>query len=251
MKITALCCTYNRPRLLAYMLWCFTQQTHQDRELIILDDAGQYRQTHGDRWRIVSVGERYPTLGAKRNALAQLAGETDALAIWDDDDLYTPWALEATCAALEAAPWSRPSLILARTQHGLRPLRTYREADKSDRAYHGSWGYLREAFWAVGGYPPEVSVGEDAALAVRFMRQRIPDADPIELNHSPFYLFAPWGNVHLGMHSYEAWPLAPPSGEPITLEPRQPVVRLDTTAIQGELLRRPFGGNWLNYQRRN
>ena len=237
--------------MLGYMLWCFEHQSHNDRELIVLDDAGQLAPTEGDRWRIVSTPDRFPTLGAKRNALAQLAGETDAMAVWDDDDLYMPWALEATVDAIQHAPWSRPSMILARSMNTLRPLRTYMQPDRSDRAYHSAWGYHREAFWKVGGYPADVSVGEDAALAVRFMRQRIPDADPIHLGHAPFCVFAPWNNRHLGMLSYKSWPLKPPNGDPITIEPRQPAVRLQRTAITGEPMPRPFRGNWLAYQRRN
>jgi len=249
-KITVCVSTYNRPRLLGYLIWCFEHQTnHENREMLILDDAGQLLPTSGDRWQIFSVDERFPSLGAKRNALARLVPtSSDAIAVWDDDDIYMPWALEATCAALEKAPWSRPSLALTPSMGTLRPLRTYTQPDRSDRAYQGGWGYRTEAFWQVGGYPADVSVGEDLELARRFMAAGIEDADPIALGHTPFYVFGPWGNLHLGGLSYEGWPRAAEVGEPIRIEPRQPAVRLERTAITGEPLPRPWRGNWLtNY----
>ncbi|MGE4341143.1 MAG: glycosyltransferase, partial [Pigmentiphaga sp.] len=42
MKIACLCCTFNRPAQLAEAIESFLRQTHPDKELIILDDAGQY-----------------------------------------------------------------------------------------------------------------------------------------------------------------------------------------------------------------
>ena len=65
MKIAAVCVTYLRPVGLGRMLACFLQQDYPDRELVILDDAGQYDDQEGDRWRLVSVSKRYPTLGEK------------------------------------------------------------------------------------------------------------------------------------------------------------------------------------------
>ena len=66
------------------------------------------RRRDGDRWRLVSVADRFATLGEKRNAAARLAPpDADALAIWDDDDLYMPWALRASVAALRARPSGR------------------------------------------------------------------------------------------------------------------------------------------------
>ncbi len=42
MKICVCCCTYKRPVSLGYLIRCFERQTHAERELVILDDAGQY-----------------------------------------------------------------------------------------------------------------------------------------------------------------------------------------------------------------
>ena len=44
MKIAAVCITYLRPRQLGWMIECFLRQDYppQRRQLVILDDAGQY-----------------------------------------------------------------------------------------------------------------------------------------------------------------------------------------------------------------
>ncbi len=114
MKIAVVCVTYNRPRQLGQMIRCFERQDYAQRELVILDDAGQYRPTEGPGWRLVSLGANgSPALGEKRNAAARLvSSDAEALAVWDDDDLYMPWALRASVAALRRAPWSRPGLVL-------------------------------------------------------------------------------------------------------------------------------------------
>ena len=52
------------------MLRCFLAQDYPHRELLILDDASQYADQSGDRWRLVSVRRRFATLGEKRNAAA-------------------------------------------------------------------------------------------------------------------------------------------------------------------------------------
>ena len=58
MKLSALCCTYLRPAGLGQLIECFLRQDYprELRELIILDDAGQYENQSGDGWRLGSVG---------------------------------------------------------------------------------------------------------------------------------------------------------------------------------------------------
>ncbi|MGD0897976.1 MAG: glycosyltransferase family A protein [Thermoguttaceae bacterium] len=188
MKIAAVCVTYLRPRELGQMIRCFLEQDYPAaaRELVVLDDAGQYENQRGDGWRLVSTARRFPSLGQKRNAAAALAaGDVEALAVWDDDDLYLPWALRASVTALQRAAWSRPSLVLhpqpdgALTQH------------RTGGLFHGGWAYHRRLFDAVGGYPT-MDNGEDQALARRFVRAGATEADPCALGFPPFYVY-PWG----------------------------------------------------------
>ncbi len=191
MKLAAVCCTYLRPAQLGQMIHCFLKQDYPAalRELVILDDAGQYANQSGPGWRLVSTSRRFPTLGRKRNAAAALVSDdTDAMAVWDDDDAYLPWALSASAAALQQAPWSRPSVVLHPSADG--SLRQH----LTGGLFHGGWAYRREAFDATGGYPPELSNGEDQGLARRFVAAGITAADPIGLGFRPFYVYR-WGSA--------------------------------------------------------
>ena len=188
MKIAAVCCTYLRPKQLGHVIRCFQLQDYpaELRELIVLDDAGQYDSQEGRRWRLISTKGRFATLGQKRNtATALVADDTEAVAVWDDDDLYLPWALRACAAALQYAPWSRPSLVLHSRKDGSLA------QHKTGGLFHGGWAYRRSAFEQVGGYPA-VNNGEDQALARRFQRAGVGEADPIRLGFRPFYVYA-WG----------------------------------------------------------
>jgi hypothetical protein len=193
MKITAVCVTYLRPQQLGQMIRCFELQDYpaQMRELVVLDDAGQYDDQQGDGWRLVSVDRRFATLGEKRNAAAALVSTAvEALAVWDDDDLYLPWALRASVAALQVAAWSRPSLVLHRQTDGT--LRQHRTGG----LFHGGWAYHRAAFNRVGGYPT-LNNGEDQGLAQRLTRAGVAEVDPLALGWPPFYVYRWGGGWHL------------------------------------------------------
>ncbi len=190
MKIAAVCCTYLRPEQLGQMIHCYLRQDYPAalRELVILDDAGQYDGQRGDGWRLISTANRFATLGQKRNAAAALVSpDVTALAVWDDDDAYLPWALSASVAALRQAAWSRPSVVL------------HPAPDKSLRKhatgglFHAGWSYRREAFDAVGGYPAEMNNGEDQGLAARLKATETTEADPMSLGFDPFYIYR-WGS---------------------------------------------------------
>ena len=207
MKIAAVCCTFLRPRPLGQMIRCFELQDcpAEKRELVVLDDAGQYRAkdearmtndearlaAHGPGWRLYSQSQRFATLGEKRNAAARLVSDdAEALAVWDDDDLYLPWALSASVAALHSAPWSRPSLVLHPRPDG--SLAKHRTGG----LFHGGWAYRRSAFERVGGYPA-MNNGEDQALARRFSEIDAGHADPCALGFEPFYVYTWHGGWHL------------------------------------------------------
>jgi hypothetical protein len=200
MKIAAVCVTYLRPRQLGHMLQCFLRQDYADRELVILDDAGQYGDLAGDRWRLISTANRFPSLGEKRNAAAgYVSPSVEALAVWDDDDLYLPWALSASVAALAAAGWSRPSVVLHPQPDGT--LKQHRTGG----LFHGGWAYRREVFWQCGGYPP-ANNGEDQQLAERLTECGVSEADPLRVGFRPFYVYNWVGQGYhlsgMGPHGY-------------------------------------------------
>ena len=180
MKIACLCLTFNRPAQLAEAVESFLRQTYpaELRELIILDDAGQYDPAACDHLpgvKLVTTRHRFRTLGETRNATAALASpDVDAYAVWDDDDIYLPWHLEAMVRVFEAGiPWSRPSDVWI-------DRRTHLQRKTTGGLFHASWGFTREAFLSVGGYPAMQS-GQDQALAERFKRAAIRAASPSDI----------------------------------------------------------------------
>ena len=185
MKIAALCCTFLRSHLLRYILKCWQEQDYPPNlcELIILDDAGEYKsQTIGANCHLVSFPRRFTSLGEKRNASAALASpDVDAFAIWDDDDLYLPTALSASAKALHQAPLSRPSQVL------------YHRGGAFHRhwtggLYHGGWAFSRELFRRVAGYRYQ-SGPEDQELLARMLAAGAATADPLADGTPPFYVY--------------------------------------------------------------
>lgn len=181
MKITAGCITWNRPVELGRLIRCFELQDHPDRELIVLDDAGQYPdQPRGDRWQVVSIRQRFRTIGEKRTACMGLASsDSDAYAVWDDDDVFLPWALSSCVAALETAPWAQARVVLEWDNDGAGPgwhkQETFNRKDPFRPAYQSAWSFRREAYQAIGGYQP--SAHEDWPLAEALLRKFGPSAD--------------------------------------------------------------------------
>lgn len=176
-KIAALCPSYNRPRLLGHAIAMFLEQTFDDAELVVLEDSGIFQKSFcGARWRVV-VSDPYPTVGAKRNALATM---TDAryLAVMDDDDLYLPDWLAAMRRALKRAAWVRPSQALEWDAPGVLGRYLTHGTNRKDYCYGGQWGYRREDFLASGGYP-EIGSGDDMAWADLMTRHSGPSGDSI------------------------------------------------------------------------
>jgi hypothetical protein len=183
MKLAALCCTYLRPAGLGQLIECFLRQDYprELRELVILDDAGQYENQAGDGWRLVSIPQRFRSLGEKRNACAALASpDVDGFLVADDDDIYLPHWFRTQAEALERAEWSHPGLVLVEHNDGLR------ECDTGG-LYHGGWAFRREAFYRVRGYGPHNN-GEDQELADRLGAAGVTQCDPCEFA-SPFYIY--------------------------------------------------------------
>lgn len=160
MRITACCCTYLRPHTLPEIIECFNRQPYENKHLVILDDAGQYLPQTGPNWELHSTTDRYPNLGAKRNAVAKLAGVTDVIAVCDDDDLYLPNWFECIERALRDAYWCRASHIWDKYKENYRLKQT-------NGMFHATYAYRLELFERVGGYT-EINAGEDQDLVRKF-----------------------------------------------------------------------------------
>jgi hypothetical protein len=191
-KLAALCCTYHRPHLLGQLIESYLRQDYPRhlRELVILDDAGQYENQVGDGWRLISIPARFRTLGEKRNACAALASpDAEGFLVADDDDIYLPHWFSTQAEALKRADWSRPSLVLLAHGDGLK------ECDTGG-LYHGGWGFRRAAFDRVRGYAA-LNNGEDQDLARRLNDAHVSVCDPCSFAR-PFYFYrVDTGSYHL------------------------------------------------------
>jgi glycosyltransferase involved in cell wall biosynthesis len=190
MKLAAICCTYKRPAPLATAVESFLRQDYPAglRELVVLDDAGQYASREGDGWRLVSVPARFRTLGEKRNASAALASpDVDAFCVWDDDDVYLPWHMSAAAAALAGADYTIPTAVYV-------DKRTRLERKANQSMFHGAWAFRGGAFGQVGGYPFMQS-GQDQGLLRRFEAAGLRRADPIRFDPRPSYVYR-WYTAH-------------------------------------------------------
>lgn len=190
MKLAAVCCTYKRPKELATAIECFLRQDYpaELRELIVLDDAGQYDHQSGEGWRLVSTAVRFRTLGEKRNASAALVSpDVDAYCVWDDDDVYLPWHMSAAATALADADYTIPTAIY-------KDLRDRLVVQANQYLFHGAWSFRREAFRRVGGYP-FVQSGQDQGLLKRFKGAKLRRADPTQYDHRPSYVYR-WFTTH-------------------------------------------------------
>ena len=188
-KFTCVCLTFDRPEFLPYALYSYLEQDYPDDriELLILDDAGQYRcqsNSVGKPWELISVSRRFSSIGAKRNAaISMVSRDTDAIVIWDDDDVYLPWTLQAHAAVLAEADWSRPSLVVDQ-QH--EDLKICEACDQY--IFHAAWAFRLDMFRSAGGYGDIVS-GEDKDLAQKFVDGKVKCADPMEFGFDPYFVF--------------------------------------------------------------
>jgi glycosyltransferase involved in cell wall biosynthesis len=186
-KITAFCPTLNRPELLGRMIKCFENQTYPNRELIILDDGGQYENQKGDKWQLISVPRRFRTLGEKNNAvMAMAATDSEAYAKADDDDIYMPWWLESIADGLKASEVCQPRYAIDYVKGEWVQIETH-NANFTRTAYHGCWGYRRSLIERIGGYRAEYA-GDDQELDRRLRKQGIA-AGGIASKYLPFYWY--------------------------------------------------------------
>lgn len=201
MKIACLCPTYRRPFCLQNALACFLMQTHADRELIILDDAGQYASQQGDGWRLVSVPHRFRTLGEKFNACAALASpDVEAYCVWEDDDVYLPWHVESHAAALKECGFSAPRRVMDQLGEP-----GWRVRENEGCLFHASWGFTRAAFEAIRGYPITAALNFDQQLQYRLREACGIPSNPTR-DFQPAYLYR-WGasNAYNGSAFGEGW----------------------------------------------
>ena len=199
--LVALCPTFRRPDCLRNALACWLAQDYPDdrRELLILDDAGQWPSQAGHRWKLLAVRPRYESLPAKYNALATLAPHADAYVLWEDDDVYLPWHLSAhahTLSGEDARDFSRPTQVWS--NYGT--IGTAIHQEPALGRFHGSWAFRRDAFERVGRYRETRQLNFDQELGGR-LEALHNSGDPCAHPRGPSYVYR-WGNAY---YNGQAW----------------------------------------------
>lgn len=123
MKILCLMPTYGRRQsLLNNSIACFFSQTHPDKHLLIYDDLGTLEMSNIDapgesQVSILSLPHRCSSVGEKYNEMVRTWHDSwfdyQAVAVWDDDDIYLPDYLSTHAAILGSHGWSKPSRIIS------------------------------------------------------------------------------------------------------------------------------------------
>lgn len=149
MRFLCLCPTYNRPwRLLEESLACFHSQVHKDAFLLIYDDLGAFPEQRHDNWALISTPNREPGIVEKYNRMLELAqefGPFDAIALWDDDDIYLPNHLHYHAQVLKDFELSYPSHVYS-TYTGQRLI------EPSGGRFWASLAIRYDAFLRTGGF---------------------------------------------------------------------------------------------------
>lgn len=120
MHILCLMPTFGRkPELLNNAIACFAAQSHPHKSLMIYDDLGTLEHAWCSLPYIYtySTRDRAPSLGEKYNIMMRLANAHhatyDAVAVWDDDDVYLTDYLATHAKTLRNHRWSKPSRIIS------------------------------------------------------------------------------------------------------------------------------------------
>jgi hypothetical protein len=193
--------TYNRPpthqHLLEEAIESFLRQDYPNKELLLLNDCeGQVLLFDHPRVRIFNIPNRYPTLGDKRRALAELA-TGDFIAPWDDDDISLPWRLSLSVERIGDAGYYNPQRYWYSEPDGL-------HHDHGVGNSHISSLYSRAAFKASGGYP-SLTLGEDQVMHQNLMTKlprrdlRVRELGTADLPIEEWFYIYRWGvsPVHL------------------------------------------------------
>jgi glycosyltransferase involved in cell wall biosynthesis len=188
-QISVCCCTYNRPHLLGELIHSFEIQTYpaNQRELIILDDAGQYGDVRGNSWQIISFPRRFASLGEKRNACVSLTSpESKWIVIADDDDIYLPHWLESHVTNFESGVvWSFASEVWLAVENIISGSWHYQ---RNTYLMHPGHAYEKQLFWEVGGYP-RLAGWEDFFFFQSLLKKKIEPRSALENHRESFLIY--------------------------------------------------------------
>jgi glycosyltransferase involved in cell wall biosynthesis len=196
MLVTAMMITGKHPdriKMAKVAVRCFLEQTHREKELIIIND-GRIALGCEDR----SVHEfmlpysAKTTLGDLRN-LALERARGDLVLLWDDDDWHHPARMET-----QAAAWEKGLPVLLKKQVRYNFLNGAAFVHESASGINGTMLHERNC----GVRYPSVRKGEDTHFLAAFPRRKVIDAPPSL--HIRFYHGGNTWDGEFIMHEYHS-----------------------------------------------
>lgn len=192
MKILCLCPTYGKtPEVIANSIQCFLDQTYKEAHLLIYDDLGNYEPAAVSLAKefknitLVSSLQRCVGIVEKYERMIYLADylclEYDAIALWDDDDIYLPEHLANHAKTLQfPVDWSYPTNVYSTYGNQLR-------AEESGGRFWASLAITRKSFERIGGFVKSSLATFDQQSLAKFnalLYRGIPDKEG-----GPTYVF--------------------------------------------------------------
>lgn len=182
--------TYNRESYIQSTLDSVFDQTYQNLEVIVVDDAStdgtvEALRSYGDRIRLVSLEKNSGLPAVPRNVGAQQA-KGDFLAFLDSDDLWLPEKIEKQVKAMKAQPdWGLCHTVTQVIDHEGKPLRIRHEGNFPSYECNllealfehcfitlSSCIIRTDIYWSFGGFNEDSiwKAGEDLELFIRLAK---------------------------------------------------------------------------------
>lgn len=201
MRFICLCPTYKKPwSLVGQAVEFFLKQRHKDAFLIIYDDLGSLEEQSHENWSLISTTDREPDIISKYSKMMDMSdrfGKFDALALWDDDDIYMPSHLEFHESILKDKELSYPSKVF--TTHKATSEPDGRRLEESRGRFWASSAMRMDAFLRYGFLNTKISEFDLVNLAR--WRKSCSSGDPCSLGE-PTYVYR-WEDTGCWHSSYK------------------------------------------------
>ena len=177
MRFLCLCPIYNHPkRLIENAMACFINQTHKNATLLLGDDGPGYSEfrkayhscsSYHQDIHLTRFSKRLGSIGEKCQEMYRTAVDLgiqfDAIALWDDDDIYLSNHLSSLSESLDNSPgikWAK-SQVVGSTYGGTLHL------EQAAGRFWASIGMKREAFEKIGGFVQTRSADFDQQMLAK------------------------------------------------------------------------------------
>jgi hypothetical protein len=120
---------------------------------MIYDDLGVFPEQAHEDMCVISTNIREPDLISKYERMMDLSlgfGKFDAIALWDDDDIYLPEHLSKHAQILEDHELSYPSFVWS--THKAKSEKDGRRKEESGNRFWASLAIRMDAFMRCGGF---------------------------------------------------------------------------------------------------